>query len=498
MGTFNRKDIFIFLLVILFLIIGTNLATFYLAGGFDSAEPVEEVPSTIIRYEPQHNNGSLQENDFDTALIKDAIESIQEKYFYPVEFEDLIEGAVRGLVDSIGDPHVQYFDPDELDEFLTDTRGSYAGIGVRIIEADGDIVVFETFSGTPADRSGLEPGDRILEADGQELSGQGINLAVEKLRGPSDTTVEVLIKRPGSDQPLEITVGRAEIQVETVFSEMLDDGLGYIKVSSFDGNTGAEFARQFETIEQEGLSTGLILDLRNNPGGLVEQAVEVGRKIIPEGEIVRLVGRDNEVINTYFSSAVARPYPIVVLINEESASASELLAGAIQDRGVGALVGKTTYGKASVQQLEYIEGNSAILMTVAKYFTPAGYDIDEHGVEPDFEVEVPEILRYYRYFHPGSLSEGDFGDDVEMLQLMLEQLGLRVEVTGYFDRQTALALRNFQDRAGLELTGAFDDKTWVELRRAIDVAARENDEQLNYAKELINKPGLLNVIGGID
>jgi len=137
-------------------------------------------------------------------------------------------------------------------------------------------------------------------------------------------------------------------------------------------------------------------------------------------------------------------------------------------------------------------------MTVAKYFTPAGYDIDKHGVEPDFEVEMPEVLRYYRYFHPGSLSEGDYGDDVEILQLMLEQLGLRVEVTGYFDRQTALALRSFQERAGLELTGDFDDRTWVELRRAIDVAARENDEQLNYAIELINEPGLLNTIGGID
>ncbi len=498
MGYLNRNKFFMILLVFLILIIGTNLATFYLFGGTDSAEPVDVESPTVIRYEPQHDNGQVNENDYITGLVKDAIESIQDKYFYPVDFDELIDGAIRGLVDSIGDPHVQYLDPEELDEFLTDTRGSYAGIGVRIIESDGDIVVFETFSNSPAARSGLEPGDRLLEADGHELSGQGINRAVELLRGPSDTTVEVLIKRPGSDDPLERTVGRAEIQVETVFSEMLDDGLGYIKVSSFDGNTGAEFVRQFETIEQEGLSTGLILDLRNNPGGLVEQAVEVGRKIIPEGEIVRLVGRDDEVINTYHSSAVERPYPVVVLINEESASAAELLAGAVQDRGVGVLVGKTTYGKASVQQLEYINGGSAILLTVAKYFTPAGYDIDEHGVEPDFKVDMPEILRYYRYFHPGSLAEGDYGDDVEMLQLMLEQLGLRVEVTGYFDRQTALALRSFQERAGLELTGEFDDKTWVELRSAIDIAARENDEQLNYAKELINKAGLLNVIGGID
>ncbi|MGM0651486.1 MAG: S41 family peptidase [Bacillota bacterium] len=498
MVNLKRKYVFIFLLVFLFFIIGTNLVTFYLAGGADHAESAEEVPQTIIRYEPQHNNGSMDEGDYDTSLIENAIKSIQDKYFYPVELDKLVEGAVRGIVDSIGDPYLQYLSPEELDDFLTDTRGSYAGIGVRIIESDGDIVVFETFADSPAARSGLQPGDRILEADGNELSDQGIKRAVELLRGPSDTTVEILIKRPGSDEPLKRTVGRAEIQVETVFSEMLDDGLGYIKISSFDGNTGAEFVRQFESIEQSGLSTGLILDLRNNPGGLVEQAVEVGRQIIPEGEIVRLVGPDDQVIKTYLSSAAKRPYPLVVLINEDSASASELLAGAVQDREVGVLVGKSTYGKASVQQLEYIDGESAILMTMAKYFTPAGYDIDEHGVEPDFELDMPEILRYYRYFHPDSLAEGDYGDEVEMLQQMLEQLGLRVEITGYFDRQTALALRSFQDRAGLELTGEFDDTTWVELRSAIDVIAREKDEQLNYAKELIKKPGLLNVIGGID
>ncbi len=484
--------LFTILIVFLFILIGTNLANYYLFG--NQAEPVVEEPTTVIRYETNRN--ALEPDG--AAILWEAIESINESYFYPVETEALIEGAVRGMIEHIGDPHLRFYDPKDLEEFLTETRGSYGGIGVRIIEANGSIVIFETFSGSPAERSGLSPGDRLLEADGHELTGQGMNRAVELLRGPSDTTVDILIQRPGADEPIELTVGRAEIQVATVFSEMLEDGLGYIQISSFDGNTSAEFTRQLQEMEQSGLSNGLILDLRNNPGGLVDQAVGIGELLVPEGEIVRLVGKDDEVIKTYYSSAVARPYPIVVLINEESASASELLAGALQDRGAALLVGKTTYGKASVQQLEYLSGGNAILLTVAKYFTPSGHNIDMHGIDPDFEIDMPEILRYYRYFHPGRLEEGDYGADVEMLQLMLEQLGYRVEATGYFDWQTSRALSTFQIYAGLESSGEFDDKTWVELRDALDVASREKDEQLEYAIEVIRNTGLWNSTGGND
>ena len=486
----NRKMIYIVLVVFLFILVGTNLANYYLFGS--RVAPTVEEPTNVIRYETNRN---ASEPD-GAAILWEAIESVTKNYFYPVETEALIEGAVRGMVEHIDDPHVRFYDPKDLEEFLMETRGSYGGIGVRIIEANGNIVIFETFSGSPAERSGLSPGDRLLEADGYELTGQGINYAVELLRGPSDTTVDILIHRPGADEPIKLNVGRAEIQVSTVFSEMLEDGLGYIQISSFDGNTSSEFEEQFRDMEQRGLRNGLVLDLRNNPGGLVDQAVRIGEVLVPEGEIVRLVGRDGEVKTTYYSTAVARPYPIVVLINEESASASELLAGALQDRGAALLVGKTTYGKASVQQLERLSDGSAILLTVAKYFTPSGHNIDKHGIEPDFEIDMPEILRYYRYFHPGRLEEGDFGPEVEMLQLMLEQLGYRIEITGYFSGETSRVLSSFQINAGLERSGEFDDLTWVELRSALDVASRENDEQLEYAIEVIKNRDLLTTITG--
>jgi carboxyl-terminal processing protease len=488
-----HKNIIIWLAVFLLVLVGTNLVNYYFFSYQGGSASGAGKPTTVIQYETKQ-----QAYDPDTAIIWEAIDLVTNNYFYPVEKDLLIEGAVRGVVGSIEDPHVRFFNSEDLEEFLTETMGSYGGIGVRIIEVQDSIVVFEIFSGSPAERSGLSPGDRILQADGNELTGQGVSRAVELLRGPSDTTVEVLIKRPGSDEPISLTVERKEIKVTTVTSEMLEDGLGYISINSFDSNTAEEFKNHFLAIENRGLGKGLILDLRNNPGGLIDQVVEVAKLLVPEGEIVRLVGRDNEVKTVYYSHAEKKPYPIVVLINEESASAAELLSGALQDRGAALLVGKTTYGKASVQQLEYLSGDNAIMLTVAKYFTPSGHDIDKHGIKPDFEIEMPEILHYYRYFHPGRLEPGSYGPEVEILQQMLEQIEYTIEVTGYYDAQTSLAISSFQTAAGLKSTGEFDDLTWVELREALDRASREQDDQLNYARELMNKPGLMNVIGGND
>ncbi len=474
-------------------LIGTNLANYLVFSEREKPAAVAEEEKTVIRYEP-----GKETIESETVIIWEAIDAIQENYFHEVEIEKLVEGAVRGIVDSVEDPQVRFYDPVKLEEFLTDTRGSYGGIGVRIIESNRHIVVFEVFPETPAERSGLSPGDRIVEAGGSALTGEGLERAVELLRGPPDTAVDVMIKRPGADEPLELVVDREEIKVQTVFSEMLDRGLGYIKISSFDSRTSAEFLHIFAAMEQNGLGKGLILDLRNNPGGLVEQAVKVAEQLVPEGEIVKLVGRDEEVQRVYYSSATPKPYPIVVLINEESASSAELLAGALQDRGAALLVGQNTFGKASVQQLEHLSGGNAILLTVANYYTPSGINIDEHGIKPDFRVEMPEVLRYYRYFHPGTLELGDYGPEVEMLQQILEQIGYRIEATGYFDSQTSRVLADFQTDSGLERSGMFDDLTWVELREALDVAVREKDEQLNYALELIEKPNLWNIIGGSD
>ncbi|HSW35898.1 MAG TPA: S41 family peptidase [Candidatus Limnocylindrales bacterium] len=481
-----RKWVVVFILVI----ISTNLINYYIfnhtALNFAPKPPLEAMGDET---KPRAAGEEL-------SIIQETLDVITKNYFHPVDTDVLIEGAVRGMIMNLDDPQVRFYNPDELQEFLLDARGIFGGIGVRIIEIDQSIVIFEIMPGTPAEASGLSPGDRIRRADGYDLTGQGVNRAVELLRGPPDSNVTITIERPGSDELIELTVVRAEIRVITVSSEMLEDGFGYIQISSFDSSTANEFTEQLTSLEHNGLEAGLILDLRNNRGGLVDQAVEVAKLLVPEGEIVRLVGRNEEVRQVYYSSAVKKPYPIVVLINEESASASELLAGALQDRGAAVLVGKNTYGKASVQHLESLSDGSAIMLTVARYLTPSGHDIDEHGIMPDFEVEAPEALRYYRYFLPGSLERGAYGADVELLQRILVQLGHDVEVDGIFGENTVVALSDFQAASGIVQSGVFDDQTWFALREALEIASRELDEQLKFALDLIRGSEVRTIVGG--
>ena len=474
MNQIDKRKFFIILIIFFALLVGTNLLNYYI---FSNAE---QEPRTIIRYEQKSHE--LEE---ETAMFFEALQRIIANYFYPVEIEDLVEGAVRGMIDILDDPQVRFYDPEELEDFLLDTRGSYGGVGIRIIESGDDIVVFEVFKDSPAERSGITAGDRILEADGNIITGNGIDRAVELLRGPGDTTVEVKIRRPGAEEPLEMTVAREEIQVTTVTSERLEQGVGYITISNFDSNTGRVFLEHLKKLEDEGLEQGLILDLRNNPGGLFDQAVIIARDLVPAGEIVRLIGRDGEIENIYTSDADGKEYAIVVLINEESASAAELLAGAMQDRGVALLVGQTTFGKASVQHLEQLPGGNAIMLTISNYFTPSGHNIDKHGITPDYEIEMPDILRYYHYFHPGRLEVYDYGPNVEMLQDMLIQLGFELESSGYFDEKTSLVLNEFQANVGIKPSGVFDDITWIELRNELDLASRKQDEQLNVSLDLI-------------
>ncbi len=477
----SRKISKSWLWLFLIMLIGTNLVTYFIFESSHGTGQAAKEPTAVIKFEPQPH-----QLESEAKMFWEALDIIKNQYVYPLETEVLIEGAVRGIIQSTEDPNVRFMDPETLEEFLLDTKGSYGGIGIRIIEAYDYIVVFETFADSPAERAGLTPGDRIIEADGNELTGQGVNRAVEYMRGPSDTSVDIIIKRPGADEPIELTVEREEITVSTVSSEMIESGLGYIRIHGFDSNTSGEFTEKFRAMEQSGLDRGLILDLRSNPGGLVDQAIDIAKLLVPEGEIVKLVGRDDEVLRVFNSTAAKKLYPMVVLINDETASAAELLAGALQDSGAAVLVGETTFGKASVQQLEYLSDGNGMLLSIAKYFTPSGRNIDKYGIDPDFEVEMPEILRYYRYFHPSRLEKGDYGPEVEMLQMMLEQIGLTVDNKGYFDEQTSRVLNSFQVSAGLEATGEFDDSTWVELRKALDGVVREQDEQINYALDLIS------------
>jgi len=472
------------LLGFLLILIVTNLINYFIFG-YDS-------PSEEAIQEPPVLDSPLPKGYVELELFVQIMDHITEYYLEPVDLSALIHGAIDGMLNSLNDPQSTFFTASELENFLIQTSGSFGGIGVRIVDVGEDVVIFETIPGTPAEQAGLLPGDRIRRAAGEELAGQGVERAAELLRGLKGTSVTISVVRPGADEEMEITLLRDDIDMQTVSSKMLQPGIGYIRISSFDSGSGEDFASQFGVLEQQGLGRGLILDLRNNTGGLVDEAIAVAKLLVPEGEITRLVDRHGQARKIHYSNAPPRPYPIVVLVNEESASASEIVAGALQDRGAALLVGAKTYGKATVQHLEQLPGDSALRLTVAKYLTPAGKDIHGSGLLPDYPVDLTAALKYYRYFLPGRLGKGNYGEEVELLQDMLKELGYAVEPVGYFNQETADALALFQQESGLPETGYFDDSTWIKLREALEHLAADEDPQLLKAVELLGEEELWN------
>jgi len=480
----SKMLLFCFLLIL----IGTNLITYFIFGSDPpKAETVQEPPDYL---------SPLPEGYVELELFAEVLDRITKYYFEPVDWSALIQGAIDGMLKSLNDPQSTFFTAQELENFLLQTTGSFGGIGVRIVDVGEEVVIFEIIPGTPAEKAGLFPGDRISRAAGEDLAGRGVERAMELLRGPKGTSITISVLRPGADEAMEMTLSRDDIKMRAVTSRMLQPGLGYIKISSFDNHTGEDFTRQFALLEQEGLHKGLILDLRNNTGGLVDEAIKVAKLLVPAGEITRMVDRSGQARNIHYSSASPLSYPLVVLVNEETASAAEIVAGALQDRGTALLVGVKTYGKATVQHLDHqLPSDSALRLTVAKYLTPSGKDIHGYGLQPDYQAELPAALKYYRYFLPGRLSQGSYGLEVELLQSMLKELGYAVEPEGYFNQETAAALALFQKDAGLPATGIFDDLTWVELRKDLDKAARDKDPQLQKAIELTGKADLWRHLG---
>ncbi len=465
---------------LLLILIGSNMATYCFCG---HRLPAVSGPSAV---EPDSMEAADELPD-EFALFVEVLGKIVRGYIDPVAMEVLMRGAITGMLETLDDPQTTFFDSKDLENFLIQATGSFSGVGVRIVELEGEVVVLETLPDTPAAGAPILPGDRLQAADGETLFGQGLDRAVELLRGPSGTTVSVTLLRPGAAKPLEYSLTRTEIHSEVVFSRMLAPGVGYLQIISFDSSTGSTFARHLQDLEKQGLERGLIIDLRDNTGGLLEEAIKVAEILVPEGEITRLVDRAGQVKDIHYSHARPKPYRIIVLVNEESASASEIVAGALQDREAALLVGNRTFGKATVQHLEKLSGGNALRLTVAKYLTPSGRDLHGQGLEPDLEIDLPPALKYYRYFIPGRLGRGDYGEGVRLLQQILQELGYdNITADGYFDDVTAGVLQRFQRSAGLPATGSFDDLTWIHLREGLDRIAGERDPQLQAALELLS------------
>ena len=309
-----------------------------------------------------------------------------------VEPDRLIQGAVDGMISSLEDPHTDYMPKDIFGELQTETKGEFGGVGIVIGVRNKWITVISPIDDTPAARAGLKAGDKIIAINGESTEGFTTMDAVNLIRGEVGTSLTLSIKREGVEQPLNYTITRGVIKLETVKSTIIDNHIGYFRISQFSEPTAEALAQQISEIKSEGVDS-IILDLRNNPGGLLSSAIEIADMFLEKGTIVSIKGRNKNQNQAYraHERTFVPDLPLIVLVNKGSASGSEILAGAIKDNKRGVLVGETTFGKGSVQTVRELPGGSGIKITTALYYTPSGTSIHDIGIEPDEVVKEVEV-----------------------------------------------------------------------------------------------------------
>lgn len=324
-----------------------------------------------------------------TAKIRQIEEMLDTYYVEDYDKELAEELMYTGLVAGVGDPYTYYLSADSLAEQVEKNSGHFVGIGVEIYAGDdGYIVVSSVTPGGPAEAAGILAEDKITEVDGESITGKTAADVSALVKGEEGTDVTLTIFRESTGEVLEKTVTRQDIQVQTVSWRMMDDNIGYISITNFRENTYSQFKEALDTLEAEGMEK-LVLDLRNNTGGLVKSAHEIGEELLPEGIMVYTMDKEGNREDTLCDD-VYNDVPLVVLVNGNSASAAEILAGAIQDTGRGELIGTTTFGKGLVQRLFTLPDGSGLNVTIQKYYTPNGTSIHGVGITPDYEVELPE------------------------------------------------------------------------------------------------------------
>lgn len=312
---------------------------------------------------------------------------IETKYVNDTDDVKLIDGAIDGMVKSLNDPHSNYLSPKMYKTLMEQTEGSFAGIGVVMgMDNEQKIHIVGIMENSPGQKAGLQEGDEILAVDGVPVTQMAFDEVAAHVRGQAGTDVVLTIMRDNTNQ--DITITRDNIKLKTVGHKMLDNNIGYIQIVSFSEDTANEFNEAYNDLKNQGMKA-LVLDLRNNPGGLLTTCVEIAKKLVPKGEIVSIVDKQGNK-ETYSSSLEAPEYPLVVLINKNSASASEILSGAIQDTKAGTIIGNTSYGKGSVQTILPMFEDDAVKLTIAKYYTPSGRSIDGTGITPDIEINLDE------------------------------------------------------------------------------------------------------------
>lgn len=354
------------------------------------------------------NKVVIGQKDFETVKSMDKLLGlrgyIKSNYVEDAEDNQLIEGAIKGMFESLGDPYSVYMTKEEFKNFNESTKGSYGGIGVIVSRSeDGYVTVVAPIEDTPGEKAGLKTNDKIVKVDDKDIIGIDLEAAVALMKGKKGTKVTLTVMRDNVRESKVFEIIREEIILKTVKSNMMENDIGYIRISMFDEDTGSEFKKDLKALTSQNMK-GLIVDLRQNPGGFINQCVEVADELLDEGLIVYTEDKVKK-REDYKSKQGKLNVPFVILIDEGSASASEIVSGAVKDRKAGLLIGVKTFGKGLVQSIEQLKDGSGIKLTTQKYYTPNGISINKVGIQPDIEVKAPEI------------QEGQDPEDVKDIQL---------------------------------------------------------------------------------
>ncbi len=354
---------------------------------------VSALPVVVLLLLPSSAGAASSETYRQLNLFGDVFERVRADFVDDVQDKELIESAIDGMLMSL-DPHSSYHNPEKYEEMQVQTKGEFGGLGIEVTMENRLVKVVSPIDDTPAYRAGIKAGDLITHLDGKQVLGLTLSEAVESMRGPVGTDIVLTVRREGVDKPLEVTITRAIIKIRSVRSRA-EGNAGYIRITTFNERTVSGVKKAVEDIRNQigDSMIGLILDLRNNPGGLLDQAVGVSDLFLDKGEIVSTRGRRHDSTQRFNAKPgdLAEGLPVVLLINGGSASASEIVAGALQDHRRAIVLGTKSFGKGSVQTIIPISGRGAIRLTTARYFTPSGYSIQAKGIEPDIIVKQARI-----------------------------------------------------------------------------------------------------------
>jgi len=321
-------------------------------------------------------------------LFSEVLEKIQDEYVEEIDQAEVMDSAINGLLQSL-DPYSAYMNPKIFEESQTETSGEFGGLGIEVTMESGVVKVIAPIDDTPASRAGVKAGDYIVKINGEQVRGKTLMEAVNLMRGPVGTPIEITVRRKSLSKAKIFKITREIIEIKSVVSKLVDNKVGYLRLRAFNENSSKQLKKEISKIEKNKKLVGYILDLRNNPGGLLSQAVKISDFFLDDGEIVSTRGRKNRENRKFFAKKgdKIKGKPLIVLINNGSASASEIVAGALQDQKRAVLLGETTFGKGSVQSIIPLENSGAIRLTVSKYYLPSGKSISEVGVVPDIKVE---------------------------------------------------------------------------------------------------------------